>query len=295
MESAYNCEGYFDHYHLTGTELASLSDIVKKRKSGSTTSSGMDRYEFVLTPNFGFLASPEPLLKDCELKLSFDRSSWQTVLTEYASVTTACTKLEIKDCYAITEYVSSPLYRDYFSTIESAPMIYNYDECDVLIKSIPLNETEVRFDNIRGGNTPAYIFAGIISQGNLNGNKDSSSTRFTCNHVEEFNILLNGNSVSGFPISVNNSCPVFPMYKFLEVTDRIHNVNCGRTLNMNEFNNNWIWAYKSEAEASIQGWTSISFKLKQAFTEPTNLVVWIINDVTLTIDKFHAVEKISNL
>ena len=98
VESAYNCEGYFDHYHLTSTELGSLNEIVGKRKSGSTTpASGIDRYEFVLTPNFGFLASPEPLLKDCELKLSFDRSSWQTVLTEYATVTTACTKLEIKD------------------------------------------------------------------------------------------------------------------------------------------------------------------------------------------------------
>ena len=244
-------------------------------------------------PNFGFLASPEPLLKDCELKISFDRSPWQTVLTEYDTITDACTGLEIKDCMAITEYVSSPMYREFFGRIDHSPILYNYDECDVIIKSIPINETEIRFDNFRGGNVPEYIFAAIIPQSDLNGDSTTSSTRFTCNHVEEFNIMLNGNSVNGYPMNVNDSCPVYPMHRFLDVTGKLFNINCGKSLDHTKFEQNWLWAYKSEAETSSQGWTSISFKVKQAFTEPTCLVVWIVTETALSIDKFHAIEKIN--
>ena len=300
LETAFNCEGYFDQYNLTGTELKTYeTEIVTKRRKGgffekyTESENGKYKYEFVLTPNYGFLASPEPLLKDCELKISFDRSNWKTSITKFDDVTKPCTGLEIKDCIAIVEYVSSPIYRDYFCKIDTSPIVYKFEDCDVLIKSIPLNETEIRFDNIRGGNIPSYIFAGIIPQSCLNGDEVSSSTRFTNKHVEEFNICLNGNSVNGYPIKIKHGCPVYPMHKFLDVTGRMYNNSCGSTFQFQTFNQNFLWAYKSEAEESSQGWTSINFKITEGFDTPHNLIVWIISETALAIDKFHQIEKIN--
>ena len=294
LQTAYNCEGYFDQLNLNKTELASVADtVVLKRKAGCSTKSGVDRYEFVITPNFGFLASPEPLLKDAELKISFDRASWKNALVEYATVTTPCTKLEIKDCHAVTEYVSSPMYRAHFDRISSAPILYNYEECNVYIKSIPLNDTEIRFDNLKGGNVPSYMFAGVIPQADMNGTSTTSCTDFGHSNVKAVNITLNGNSVHGYPMQIKSGAPIFPMHKFLDVTNSIYNINRGSAMEIIHFKYNWLWAHKFDADETSQGWVGISMKLTEAFTAPNNLVVWFITETALSIDKYHQVEKIT--
>ena len=305
IESAYNAEGHFDQYNFTKEDLSDQSfqdsDVFYKRLSGAhfepypkdTSGSGTYRYEFALTPNYGFLANPEPLLNNCQLKISFDRSNWATAISELGPVTNKCTFLEIEDCHAIAEYVSSPRIRNYFEAIDMGPILYHYEDCDVLVKSIPKNETEIRFDGLRGGNVPKYIFAAIIPQKNLNGNPEASSTRFENHGVEEFNIMLNGNSVNGYPIQLKHECPVYPFHKFLDVTGRMYNNECGSSLEFNTFKQNWIWSHRFELETSANGWVGISFKLKSGFTVPMNLVVWLISETTLGIDKFHQIEKIN--
>ena len=267
--------------------------MVQMRKIASTEESTNRRYEFAHTLNFGFLASPEPLLNNCELKISFDRSEWQTALIEYGSVTTVCTEIKIEDCYAVTEYISSPRIRDYFEQINYNPITYQYEECDVIIKSIPQNETEIRFHNLRGGNTPSFVFAAIIPQAHLSGDKQVSSTRFTHNYVQEFNFMMNGNSVNGYPLQSKNGSAIYPLHKYLDTTGRLHNLKCGSTLNAQTFLYNWIWSHAFETNENENGWLGISFKLKQEYTEAMNLVVWIISDSALSIDKYHQIEKIN--
>ena len=48
-------------------------------------------------------------MKDCELKITFDRAAVENALVKIGEPTTVCKTLEIKDCVAITEYVSSLL------------------------------------------------------------------------------------------------------------------------------------------------------------------------------------------
>ena len=307
IQSAYTCEGHFDLHNLNKAELKQLDGehdkLIKNRLYGAhfeayesdfEDNHGTSRYEFAFTPNFGFLGSPEPLLNNCQLKISFDRSHWSTALTEYRSVVNSLgPNLTIQDCYAITEYVSSPRIRNYFETIDTSPILYKYDECDVIIKSLPKNETEIRFDSLRGGNVPTYLFAGIIPQKNLNGNKEESSTRFEHHGVEEFDIMLNGNSINGYPIHVKNNSAVYPLHKFLDTTNRLHNNECGSSMNLLTFHSNYIWAHHFEVDTDNYGWVGLSLKLKTAFTEAMSLVVWLISDTTLSIDKFHQIEIIN--
>ena len=105
-------------------------------------------------------------------------------------------------------------------------------------------------------------------------------------------IMLNGNVVNGYPIRVDRGSPVFPMYKFFETTNRLCNVNCGSVTTFQEFRSNWIWAHKFEAEGS-QGWISLNLKLHEAYEEakPMSMVIWLITSASLTIDKFHQIEK----
>ena len=195
FESLFSCEGYYDLYNIDSATLKTLNLTKARRQNGGIGHDTTRRtYEFIISPNFGFLGSPEPLMKDCELKLSFDRANFKTAIQEIGTVTTASTKIEIANVVAYTEYVSSPTIQSYFSKIDSGPIIYQYDECEVYTKNIPKGETTIRFDNLKGGNVPSYIFAGIIEQSALEGNLAYSSTRFKNHNVEEFNISLNGNS-----------------------------------------------------------------------------------------------------
>ena len=130
---------------LTIQGSSNLQNIRKRafHVDGETTS-----IDFTLIPNVGFLTNPDPLMKNCELKLSFDRADPKCAMLELES--TPLGNLEILNCYAVTEYISSPELRSYFDRIENVPIQYNYEDVEVLIKSIPQGDTNIRFDNLRG-------------------------------------------------------------------------------------------------------------------------------------------------
>ena len=165
IHTAFQTEGYFyDPFFEDGDLIAAdatSKNWVSKRVTVATKSGNKQRYEFAFVPNNGFLCSPELLMKDCELKLCFDRANPKIALTKIHN-TTAPTRIDIVDCYAISEYVSSPGIRSFFNTIENMPITYEYEEMEVLVKGLPTGTTTIQVDNIRGGNVPNYIFVGLI-------------------------------------------------------------------------------------------------------------------------------------
>ena len=247
----------------------------------------------------GFLASPDLLLRDCELKLSLDRLPSKVAVLKVDDVSSSIEDvLTIKDCFATVEYISSPEIRRKFESINTTPFLYEYDDVDVLIKNIPKGETEIRFDNLRGGSIPDYIFIGLIPQIHLQGDILKSSTGFLANNVEEMNLTYNGNSVNGYPISIRQNSVYYPMHKFFDVTDQLYNLKCGSTLNAPEFHYNFIWAHKFEAQQS-NGWIGINFKYSEipkksdGTEEPMAVVAWIVCHSAFTVDKFMQIEKLN--
>ena len=285
-------EGYTDFHMADASTVKTSTTVQAVRARAFDTSGETVRLDFTLIPNIGFLTNPDPLMKNCELKLSFDRADPKCSMIEITAGGTL-ESLDISNCYAVTEYISSPELRSYFDRIENVPIQYNYEDVEVLIKSIPQGDTNVRFDNLRGGNIPSHIFAGIIKTEALNGSVALCSTKFGHYGVSEMNFTLNGNSVNGYPINVINGSPVFPMQKFVDSTLRINNINSGGFLTMNDFKFNWIWAHHFEAEESAQGWSGINFKLDEAYVEAMSLVIWIISPCALKLDKFHQIEKLN--
>ena len=83
------------------------------------------------------------------------------------------------------------------------------------------------------------------------------------------------------------------MSQFNSVTSRRYNVFAGKQMSMQEFQYNFIWSHKFEAESTSSGWIGIDIKLAKAFTEPMSLVIWIINPTAITIDQFNQIEKIN--
>ena len=295
VKTSYTMEGYFDNLNMSSKTIEGNASYKSTRNETCyhNTTAKTRSWEFIICPNFGFLGSPEPLMKDCELKLSFDRSNAYTSLLGGTAAKAMTAPIKIHDAVAITEYISSPSLRTFFDHIEYEPIMYEYDACDVLIKTIPTGETDIRFDNIRGGNVPIAMFAGIIPQTCLQGDKDLSSTYFRNNNVKEMTFTLNGAPVNGYPLTLRHENPIPAMQKFLDSTGRYYNVTAGETLTALEFKYNFLWSHQFEAENSSQGWLGVDFKLTKAFTTNMCLVVWIITPTATSLDKFHKIERIN--
>ena len=115
--------------------------------------------------------------------------------------------LPIKNCFAQVEYISSPILRTYFDQRDFEPTNYKYDEISVLCRSVPMNEQYIRLENIKGGNTPDYVFFGLMESKALNGSLETDSLAFENNGKKEANLTLMGNSCYGFPVRVQNDNP----------------------------------------------------------------------------------------
>ena len=295
IESMFALEGYHDKYNVDVGMLSKTPKTATARKTGALKD-GKRTYEFMFIPNCGFLNSNLPLLNNCELKLSFDRVNSDVALLLLPETTPADdisgSPIKITDCYAITEYVSSEYYRRYFNQIDNEPIEYQFEECDITLKPLSLNETDIRLDNIRGGNSPACVFLGIIPTSSLNGDLTKSSVGFHQHGVKSVNITLNGRTVNGYPIEMPHESPIAPLQKFYDVTNRYMNPLAGECASINSFKTNWIYAHRFEAESTSQGWLGVHLELSEPYTESHTLVIWSVNTSAITIDKYHQIEKV---
>ena len=290
LKTVYSDCGIADAYNINRAELEANPTYKEHRDALGSEDNGKMTYDFVIIPSHGFLASPDLLLNNCELRINFDRADPKVSMIRMSG-TDSTPKIVIKDCFAKTEYVSSPELRQYFERITLNPILYVYEDVNVITKPISKSLNTVRFDNIRAGSTPKYIFFGVIDSDYLTGNTEQSSTNFSCAGVEEASIYYNGNMVPGYPIKTENDRAISALHQFNDVTGRYLNTLAGASFTTAEFGYNFIWSHKVEAE-TVNGSVSIELNLKTPYTNNKTLVVWLITESVLSIDKDHIIEKL---
>lgn len=99
-------EGFTDIFNADwDSGISTMKDYTDPRHSYATHANGVYTYDFCVIPLVGFLGNQDPLPLNTEVKLSFDRTNKGTPLI---AETETEVNLEIFDCYAVTEYISSP-------------------------------------------------------------------------------------------------------------------------------------------------------------------------------------------
>ena len=269
VTSVYEMEGYFDKYsnfdELTDDEK---NQIAAHRRADIPVINNKYVYEMIMTPNDSFLNENHTLPPGVEMKLTFDRLPAQfSCLALNSDKTLQGKVLTLKDVFAQVEYISSPILRSYFDTRDFEPISYKYDEISVLCRSVPTNEQYVRLENIRGGNTPDYVFFGLMKSSAINGSFDFGSSNFKNNGIKEVNLTLNGNSCNGYPIRVQNDYAVWPYHKFLSTIGRLMDQTAASQTRVSDFQNSVIFSHKFEGEDATQGWLGVTLSLEQGLAE----------------------------
>ena len=255
-------EGYYDLYNYEDGNQKQKDQLKLFRRTCIPKSGNNYVYELILSPNDAFLNDNKVLPPGVELKLVFDRLIADYSVVKIDGADTLSGKvLELKDVYAKVEYISSPALRNYHDRIQITPIEFQYDETSVMCKVLPQGESYMRLENIKGGNTPDFLFMGIIPTLALNGSTALSPIKFGSLGIKEINVTLNGNACHGFPLKFQHDYPIWAYYKFLDVNGRLQNSIDGQQLTLEEFKRNMLISHKFEGEDSPQGWLGVSIAL----------------------------------
>ena len=264
-------------------ELGNLSypvfDIIKDRELSCESGNVDKTMIYVLNLEGGILNCNQPLMSNTEVKLSFDRALasigllYRNVIPEDGTppLTMQNKPIDLIDPYMEVEYVSSPYLRNFYSQIVERPIKMRYDDTNICLKTISKGQSMIRVNNIMGGLTPDYLFAGLVKTDAMNGDFELSSTKFFDPGYREVNITLNGINVQGFPITVHDE--TVKLYsKFIDVIGKSKKTFSGSSLNAGYFNSYYcLIAHAFEGEQSNEGWIGLDFKLKEALADDVTL------------------------
>lgn len=256
--------------HLITTK--SNPQMFSNRQSMSIVIDGGQQYQFVLALEGGILNCSQPLLNNTEVKLSFDRSlaAIGLIYAAYGENVTYPTTLDNKvleliDPYLEVEYVSSPYLRNFYAQIEERPATMRYDDCDIYMKTISKGQSMIRVNNVMGGLTPDYLFAGLVRSDALNGDFELSSTCFANVDYKDVCITLNGMPVQGYPISSDFTQPLKLFSKFSDTIGKSKKTMAATTIDTRYFCKYYcLISHKFEGESSNEGWIGLDIKLGTA-------------------------------
>ena len=275
LSSGFRANGYFDSWNLSTAELSKGDrlKVVKHQRAplldASSFPTGFKTYQFIFRPPIGIFNCLKPLAPGHEVKLTFERATSEAALLseDKDNINPLEGKsIDIRNPYIKANYSSSQYLRDLVKNEHIQE--YHYDELSVYQKNLPTGEKSIRLTNIIGGQTPNYIFAGIIPTNALNPDKNICLTEFAQCGVVEFSFTFNGQNINGFPLCAYNQTPIEVYENFLTVTNRKYNNNCMNSIGPFDFKlMHNIYGYKFSSQNTESGWIGINLKLAKEFQE----------------------------
>ena len=204
--TAFQIEGYYDEYNYETIAEGTDKDLIRdgRRPGCFVNSDGNYVYELIFLPTHGFFLENKtlPLNTDLSLTLYRLKHEFSTIWIgkNEADKLPAGEALKITDAYAMVEYVSSPSLRNHFARIKSKPISYKFNDIMIKTMALPKGRKQVQLLNVTGGNTPAYMFFGLVKTEALFGSDAHESTNFSFHQdLTQINVTLNGQSLHGYP------------------------------------------------------------------------------------------------
>ena len=272
--SACYSSGYFDQWNVSTVDLESehVAQTVTVTRGSFVESSDNQwvLYDLLFRPPIGILNSTKPLMPKTEMTLHFDRATSELAMiakTKNDENPLSGKAIELENVFLKARYISSPKLRNEFEAINERDILYNYDECSVFYKNLPQGMTNIRLNNIIGGNTPSYLFAGIIESAALMGDDKLSATKFGRHNLLEFDLTIDGYSVIGFPIRNDDGSPVHAYDNYLRTTNRAFNNSVSDVLPIGDYRSfHYLYGHAFSQSQADNGWIGINLKLEKEYT-----------------------------
>jgi len=280
-----NTFGIFDSSNLLTKAITSnttgFQSIINNRKGIQSDYT----YEIVLPIDACIFTSNTSLPTNTPLDISFERAKSKLSLlqTEAFDVSDDFpTVLALDDPYLIVPYT---LYPDAPTVGLSGAEQIKFDDYVISRFNVPQGSSNARIANIISGELPSKLFFGLMDLKSYAGDWATSSTILQRHAVKKVTLYMDGNVITGFPISMSDSLVAIPYTRFMTATNRYTNNFVGRMITQSEFRS-YHFIHCVSLDPSLKGTLTFEFEFDQTVSDPLVLVTCAIHDRTLELDKY---------
>ena len=115
------------------------------------------------------------------------------------------------------------------------------------------------------------------------GSYNSSSTKFEQYKQIKASVYVDGNMVSGYPVTMTENSITQPYQKFLQNTNKFLNCYSGQTMTPQEFR--WNFIHSASFDKNNNGTITFDFDFFAALTDDLVLITCSVFDRKLELDK----------
>ena len=244
-------------------------------------------YEIMMPIDSSIFYSNSFLPSNTPMELSFERakSNFSLIMgddTTNAEIENLPKILELDDVYLMVPFTKHEKTHQLEKV--SRPIKIKYDDYVINRFNLATGSTNVRIPNALYGNFPKKIFWGLQELVAYTGSYRNSSTNFARFDQIKASIYIDGNMVSGYPVSMSSHGIMQPYQKFLENTNKFLNCYAGKTLSPFDFQTNFI--HSASLCPDNSGTITFDFDFQTPLTTDLVLITCSVFDRKLELDTF---------
>ena len=296
--TACNLVGMFDNDNFSTAylEAAQSADsrlfekIIDRRQSVNENY----KFEIIMPIDCSIFYTGSPLPTNTPLDLSFERAMTKTstILTKHPSTTNVDDiqkVLTLEDVYLTIPIVKDQQTLEMEKDIVSRPIKLKFDDYDINRFNVPKGKTNVRLPNIITGQFPEKIYFGFIELAGQIGNYETSSTLFRLFEQIKATVYVDGNTVTGYPVTMNEDGVSQPYMKFLENSNKYLNCYSSKLISPKEFKL-FNFFHSVSLDSNSNGTITFDFDFENAVTKDLVLITCAVRQQTLAIDHYRNFE-----
>ena len=284
--SGCNAFGVFDSANIT-TDIITTNASTFSKVLAARDGLGNDyTYEVVIPIDGSIFSSNMALPNNTPMDISFERAPSKLSLLkteEFSISSTFDTVLSLEDAYLIVPYTIYPETNGMDQINRDAQI--TFDDYVISRFNVPVDSPNVRMPNLLSGGLPSKLFFRLMSLNSYTGNYDSSTTLFQRHKLKKVTVYVDGNVLTGFPISMSENMIAIPYTRFLENTNRYTNPFAGRMITQGEFKA-YHFIHSITFDQSLSGAVTFEFEFEETPAEPLVLITCSVHGRTLELDQF---------
>ena len=279
--------GVIDNYAVGEAELSQDSPLSRNVKLLRQGINDDFKYEIVMPIDASIFTSNQALPTNTPVEISFERAQTKvsTVLIESCVTTTVPNVLDLEDAYIIVPYKIDEDMHNMEKTAAERPIQLKYDDYSINRFNISKDSPNVRLANVLTGQMPTKIFYGIMDLSAYTGDFNKPSTCFSRKGVKKATLYVDGNVLSGYPISVDDSSVSIPYIRLQENINRYMNCYSSRVISQRDFKN-YYFIYSAVLDPTSSGSLTFEFDFEKEPEGDFILITCCVFENTLEIDSF---------
>ena len=281
--------GIFDDAGWNTADLIDPKNGAFKKEQLVDSRSGVNSdfvYEIVMPIDSCVFTSNQRLPTKTPIELSFERckSTLSTLLTGETR-TIIKNVLELEDAFLLVPYTTDLEMEEMEKTISTNSVKVKFDDYVINRFNIPKDSPNVRIANALTGTLPRKLFFGLMPLESFTGDFEKNSTAFKRHGVKKATLCVDGNVLSGYPMTVSDNTITIPYIRFQENINRFMNCYSSRSISQLDFRN-FYFLFSAEMDCSTSGSITIEFDFDETPTTDLVLVTCSIHERTIEFDSF---------